>query len=250
MILMSTPTSFFDQVWWILQDSWPLFLYGIKITIILAIIGTLVGFLLGLVFGGIRAIKVEERDRGIVKATKRVLHAIVGFYVWFFRGTPMMVQAVFFYYMLLPILNWSPLTAGCCIISANTGAYMAEIIRAGIQSVDKGQIEGARSLGMSDAQTMLSIVLPQAVKNSFPSIGNELIVNIKDSSVLNVIGVIEIYFQSSSIAGTYSFWMQTFFNTCLIYLFLTTIATWILAYIEKRLNQTKSSYPASASVPK
>jgi putative lysine transport system permease protein len=131
------------------------------------------------------------------------------------------------------------------IISINTGAYMSEIVRAGIQAVDSGQSEAARSLGMSSSQTMLLVVIPQAIKNTFPSIGNELIVNIKDSSVLNVISVTELFFQSNSIAGTVFKYKETFLVTAIIYLILTIICSRILGYIEQKMNQTKSSYPSS-----
>lgn len=238
-----------NKAWNLFANNQSLFVYGIKITLLMAIAGTLIGLVIGLLLGCMRAIDVEPRDNFFTKAIKKVLHGIVGLYVWFFRGTPMMVQAIFIYTILRPVFNWDPLTAGICIISVNTGAYMAEIIRSGIQSVDRGQIEGARSIGMSSGQTMLSIVLPQAIRNSFPSIGNEFIVNIKDSSMLNVIGVIELFFQAKSVAGSTMLGVETYFVTCLLYLFLTTIATWILTFTEKRLNQTKSSYPSSQSVP-
>lgn len=151
----------------------------------------------------------------------------------------MMVQAMFLYHALRPILGWSSLTAGIVIISVNTGAYMAEIIRSGIQSVDKGQLEAARSVGMTAFQSMMYIILPQAIKNAFPSIGNEFIVNIKDSSMLNVIGVIEVFFQSKSVAGSVMLYSETFFITCLIYLVLTTITAQILGWIEKKMNVKK-----------
>lgn len=226
-----------------------LWIYGIKITLILAFAGTLIGLLIGLLLGCVRAIKVEPRDSLFTKAIKKIAHFIVGVYVWFFRGTPMMVQALFLFTILRPILGWDVLTAGICIISVNTGAYMAEIIRSGIQSVDQGQIEGARSIGMTSRQTMTSIVLPQAIKNAFPSIGNEFIVNIKDSSMLNVIGVIELFFQAKSVAGSTMLGAETYFITCIIYLLLTTVTTLILTYVEKRMHMPRSSMPASSTMP-
>lgn len=241
MVIASS--GFFTSSWNIFVNNVPMFWYGIKITLLLAVCGTVFGLLIGLLTGGIRAVEVEPRDSMPVKIIKRVLHFIVGAYVWFFRGTPMMVQAMFLYYGLKPIIGWNALTAGLIIISVNTGAYMAEIIRAGIQSVDKGQSEAARSLGMSSAQTMMSIILPQAIKNSFPSIGNQLIVNIKDSSMLNVISVVELFFQSTSIAGSTMLFTETFVSTCLIYLLLTTIASLLLNAIEKKLLNTKTSLP-------
>lgn len=227
-----------------------IWIYGIQMTLVLALTGTIIGLVIGLLLGCIRAIKVEDRDSMPLKFLKKIGHAIVSVYVWFFRGTPMMVQAMFFYYMLRPIIQWDVITAGIAIISVNTGAYMAEIIRSGIQSVDAGQLEGARSIGMTSRQTMMSIVLPQAIKNAFPSIGNEFIVNIKDSSMLNVIGVIEVFFQARSLAGSNMLYTETFFITTIIYLVLTSITTMVLSYIEKRMNMPKSSYPASSTMPK
>lgn len=236
----------FTKAWYIFQENLPMFWYGIKITLMLAVMGTIFGLIIGLLLGGIRAVKVEDRDKTLVKIIKKILHAVVGLYVWFFRGTPMMVQAMFFYYSLRSVIGWTPLVAGVIIISINTGAYMAEIIRSGIQSIDKGQIEGARSLGMTNAQTMMCIVLPQAIRNSLPSIGNEFIVNIKDSSMLNVIGVTELFFQTSSVAGSVFLYMETFLITCIIYLVMTTAATFVLNIIEKKLNMQKNGFVQKA----
>ncbi|MDF9824466.1 putative lysine transport system permease protein [Breznakia sp. PF5-3] len=230
------PTNFFGKVGWIFENNWSLFLYGIQITLLLSIVGTLCGLIIGLILGGVRAVEVDDKDSTLVKGLKRIAHGFVSLYVWIFRGTPMMVQAIFLYSIFRPILHWNALTAGIVIISINTGAYMAEIIRSGIQAVDRGQSEGARSIGMNNTQTMFNIILPQAIKNSFPSIGNQLIVNIKDSSMLNVIGLIELYFQSSSVAGSVMLFTETFFITSIIYLLLTSVATLILNFVEKRLN--------------
>ena len=122
---------------------------------------------------------------------------------------------------------------------------MAEIIRSGIQAVDPGQNEAARSLGMSSMQTMMDVILPQAIKNAFPAIGNELIVNIKDSSVLMIISITELMFQSNSIAGTTYRFTETYFVTAMIYLCLTSLFSVVLNAIEKRLNNTKTSLPQS-----
>ncbi len=232
--------GFFTKVTNIAKQYWPLFAYGVQITLILAFVGTIFGLLIGLLLGTLRSFTIEESDAKLVKVLKRIAHGFVGLYVWVLRGTPMMVQAFFIYYLLKPIVHWNPLTAGMIIISVNTGAYMAEIIRAGIQSIDKGQTEGARSIGMSNLQTMFFIILPQTIKNQLPSIGNQLIVNIKDSSMLNVIGVVDLYFQSTSVAGSVYQFSETFFVTSLVYLFLTTIATVILNLIEKRMGHPKT----------
>ena len=149
----------------------------------------------------------------------------------------MMVQAVFIYYALLDYIHWTTMEAAIVVISINTGAYMAEIIRSGIQAVDPGQTEAARSLGMSNAQTMFHVVLPQAIRNAFPSIGNEFIVNIKDSSVLMIISITELMFQAKSIAGSTFHFTETYFIEAVIYLILTTITSLILNGIEKRMNR-------------
>lgn len=151
-----------------------------------------------------------------------------------------MVQALFFFYLLRPILGWTGFSAGLIIISVNTGAYMAEIIRGGIQSIDAGQSEAAKSLGMTTFQTMVSIIFPQAIKNTFPTIGNQLIVNIKDSCMLNAIQVTELYFQSSSVAGSNMKFAEVYFLEMVMYLALTTIATLILNAVERKINKTKT----------
>lgn len=250
MILLAAPQGLWAQSLWIFQKYAPLFFYGVRITLLLAICGTIIGLIIGLVLGGMRAVDIDKRDKGALKILKRMMRAFVAVYVWFFRGTPMMVQAMFFYAGLKPVLGWNAITAGIVIISINTGAYMAEIIRSGIQSIDVGQKEAARSLGMNSIQTMMHIIIPQAIKNAFPSIGNELVVNIKDSSMLNVIGVIELYFQTSSVAGSIMLSVPTFLISCFIYLILTTLATQILRYIENRLNHSKTSYPSSSTMVK
>lgn len=229
--------EFFEVAWGIFEKYKVLFFNGVQVTLLLALTGTVFGLVIGLVVGALRAIKLEGRESGVVRFLKRILDAILTIYIEFFRGTPMMVQSFFIYYGLKSAgLMWSPITAGIVIISINTGAYMSEIIRSGIQSVDKGQTEGARSVGMSNLQTMFYIIIPQAIRNSFPSIINEFIVNIKDSSVLNVIAVNDLYFQGSSVAGSVFKYTETFFVVAIIYLCLTYPTSKILGYIEKKMS--------------
>ena len=222
------------------------FLLGIRTTLIVALIGTRIGLLIGLLAGGIRAIRPDKTLSKGKKALKVFIDLLIKIYIEVFRGTPMMVQAVFIYYLVYTnIVHWDKMVAAIFVISINTGAYMAEIVRAGIQAVDPGQNEAARSLGMSSMQTMMDIVLPQAIRNAFPAIGNELIVNIKDSSVLMIISITELMFQSNSIAGTTYRFTETYFVTAFIYLCLTGISSIILNAIEKKLNHTKTSLPQS-----
>ena len=224
------------------------FLLGIRTTLIVALIGTLIGLLIGLLAGGIRAIRPDKTLSKGKKALKVFIDLLIKIYIEVFRGTPMMVQAVFIYYLVYTnIVHWDKMVAAIFVISINTGAYMAEIVRAGIQAVDPGQNEAARSLGMSSMQTMMDIVLPQAIRNAFPAIGNELIVNIKDSSVLMIISITELMFQSNSIAGTTYRFTETYFVTAFIYLCLTGISSIILNAIEKKMNNTKTSLLQSAT---
>lgn len=232
--------SFFEKVWFLIEQYYPLFLTGIATTMLIAITGTIAGFFIGLVVAVVRTIPTCEHDNIL----KRVLLAIVRFYcvayIEIFRGTPMMIQAAVIYYGIFMGVDINLNIAAFAIVSINTGAYMAEIIRGGIISVDKGQTEGAHSIGMTHRQTMTSVVLPQAVRNIMPSIGNEFVVNIKDTSVLNVIGVAELYFQSRSAAGTYAMFFQSFAIAGVIYFILTFTVTRILRVIERRMDGPKS----------
>ena len=220
------------------------FVLGVRTTLLVSLLGTLFGFLIGLVVGGIKAIKLDRNAKPNKKIAKKVYDILSVIYIEVFRGTPMMVQAVFIYYLVYTnVFHWDKMFAAIVIISINTGAYMAEIIRSGIQAVDIGQSEAARALGMDNMQTMANVVLPQAIKNAFPAIGNELI----DSSVLMIISITELMFQSSSIAGTTYRFTETYFISACIYLSLTLISSFILHRIENRIGNTKTSYPASIS---
>lgn len=242
---------FFTSVIKIVTAYWPSFLLGSITTLKVAIIGTLIGFVLGLLIGGFKAIQLDYTAGRAKRILFRLYKLVADIYITVLRGTPMMVQAMFFYYALLGVFHWDKMTAGMFVISINTSAYMAEIIRSGIQSVDKGQTEAARSLGMSNAQTLLSIILPQAIRNAFPAIGNELIVNIKDSSVLMIISITDLMFQAKSIAGTTFKTTATFFVTAMIYLFMNLIATVLLNLLENRLNRTNTiTLPMSSTDPK
>lgn len=232
----------------IISKYWPSFLLGIRTTLIVALLGTAIGFVIGLFVGGIRAIKLDKTVPNYVKNLKKFLDVIGKIYIEVFRGTPMMVQAVFIYYLVYTnIVKWDKMFAAIFVISINTGAYMAEIIRSGIQAVDIGQSEAGRALGLSSMQTMMNIVLPQAVKNAFPAIGNELIVNIKDSSVFVIISITELMFQSNSIAGTTYKFSETYFVTAMIYLLLTLSSSFVLNKLEGRINHSKTSLPQSAT---
>lgn len=242
---------FFQTCWNILTQYWPSFVVAIRTTLEVAIFGTVVGFVLGLLIGGFKSVRLDYTASKPARFFKKLYDVIANIYITVLRGTPMMIQALFFYYALLDVFHWDRMGAALFVISINTSAYMAEIIRSGIQSVDKGQTEAARSLGMSNAQTLLGVVLPQAVRNAFPALGNELIVNIKDSSDLMVISITELMFEIKSIAGTTFHYTESYFDAAMIYLVLNIIATLILNAIEKHMNKTpRVSLPMSDTDPK
>ena len=230
------------------------YLPGIRNTLILALVATAIGCLIGFVCGILNTIPHSKNAPPVKRFFLALIRAVVRIYVEIFRGTPMVLQAVFLYYGL-PYFTDNAVRfdsiwmAAILVVSINTGAYMAEILRSGLQSVDVGQTEAARSIGMTPAQTMFHVVLPQGVKNAFPAIGNEFVVNIKDSSVLNAISVTELFFQSNKIAGSIFKFTDTFLVTALVYLVLTFTTTRILRAIEIRMHRPPSSYPTSQTVP-
>ena len=235
---MPTTDRFIDWVLFILQKYGPMFWAGTKNTLLVALSGTIIGFVIGLFVAILRTIPVRPTDAWYKKSLLRAMSFLLGIYIEVFRGTPMIVQAMVIFYGALQFLHirMDVMTAAIFIVSINTGAYMAEIIRGGIISVDKGQKEAAHAIGMTHFQSMIYVVLPQAVRNIMPSIGNEFVVNIKDSSVLNVISVTELYFMSKSAAGSYMRYFEVFFITAIIYLILTFTITRILRFLEKKMD--------------
>jgi len=226
----------FDFIIKIVISYWPMFLRGAGMTLFISIIGTIFGFIIGLITGVIRTIPMPES--GIQRAIIKIVNAILSVYVEVFRGTPMIVQAMVIYYGSAQVLNidMNRLVAALLVVSINTGAYMAEIVRGGIVSIDKGQFEAAYAVGMNHIQAMTNVVLPQVIRNILPATGNEFVINIKDTSVLNVISVTELYFQTKTIAGINFRFFEPFFITCVIYFVMTFTVTRILRYIEKRLD--------------
>lgn len=247
----------FDKMWRLFGENFTLIIYATISTIILAAVGTLVGLLLGILLAYGKNVSLsKENDNKILYFLKFILKAICTIYSTVLRGTPMMVQALIFKFGCQAIgINWGSINfegnisyfldgwffAGLIVITFNTAAYMGEIVRSGLNGIDKGQVEGARSLGFSASKTSYLIVLPQAIKNSLPTIGNELIVNIKDSSVLNVITVTELYYRMNLLAGSNYAYMESYIILAMIYLMLTLLASGILKLIEKKMNGIKIS---------
>ncbi|NLM51118.1 MAG: amino acid ABC transporter permease [Clostridiaceae bacterium] len=226
----------FDIIVKTVTKYWPMFIRGAGVTLLISIIGTIIGSIIGLLIGVIRTIPMPER--GFRKIILKVINTILSIYVEVFRGTPMIVQAMVIYYGSKQALDidMTPLLAGIFIVSINTGAYMAEIVRGGIISIDKGQFEAAHAIGMSHIQTMLNVVLPQVIRNILPATGNEFVINIKDTSVLNVIAVTELFFQTKSVAGINYRYFEAFFVASVIYFVMTYTVTRILRYIERKID--------------
>ena len=242
-------TSFFGWVAFLLQKYGTLFLRGTGMTLLIALTGTILGFLIGLLVAIVRTIAMprsrdprrqssaERVSLAVRRTLLRAVQILMNVYIQVFRGTPMIVQAVVIYYGAQYAGIYMDTTfAAIFIISINTGAYMAEIIRGGIVSVDKGQFEAAHAIGMTHWQTMTTVVLPQAIRNILPSVGNEFIVNIKDSSVLNVISVSELFFQAKSAAGAYYRYFEVYFIIACIYLVLTLSVSRILVWVERKMD--------------
>ena len=203
----------------------------------LALVGTLFGCIIGFLVGIVQTIPVDKNDSTAKKILIKIVKFILACYVEFFRGTPMMAQAMFIYFGSAAVfnINMSMWFAAIFIVSINTGAYMAETVRGGILSIDPGQTEGAKAIGMTHVQTMINVILPQALRNIMPQIGNNLIINIKDTCVLSIISVVELFYNVKSIVGaTYAFF-PAYSIAMVIYFILTFTCSRILRVIEDRM---------------
>ena len=238
LTIMAGDRTFFEWVAYFITHYWSMFLYGTGITLLISITGTIIGFFIGLAIGVIRTFPASHQETLPKKWLRKCLTFLLVAYIEIFRGTPMMVQAMVIFYgipMLFPGVFPPAILAGIIIVSINTGAYLAEIVRGGIMAIDKGQFEAAHTVGMTHTQTMINIILPQAIRNILPALGNEFVINIKDSSVLNVISVSELFFESKGIASNSFRFFEVFFVTCIIYFICTFTVTRLLKLVEKML---------------
>ena len=232
------PQGFLSKVKSIFNEYGSLFLNGALMTLFIASVSTIIGFLIGILVAVIRNMKLDKDKNKFTYYLHKVINFILACYVEIFRGTPMMVQSMLIYFgaKLYLGIDMAPISAALFIVSVNTGAYLSEVVRGGINSVDVGQMEACKALGMTHGQSMINVILPQAIKNILPSIGNEFVINIKDTSVLNVISVTELFFVSKSIAGSTYNIFETYAVTCIIYFLLTFSLTRLLLFIEKKSN--------------
>ena len=225
----------------LLTNYWPLYLNGVKNTLILALVATAIGFVIGLVCGILNTIPYAKTDRWIKRFFLKLIRVLVRIYVEVFRGTPMVLQAVFIVYGLPYFTNnalrfdniWA---AAILIVSINTGAYMAESVRGGIMSIDPGQTEGAKAIGMTHVQTMTSVILPQAIRNIIPQIGNNFIINVKDTSVMFIVSFTEFFAAHRYIVGLNNKYFPSATIEMVGYLTMTLIASALLRLLEKKLD--------------
>ena len=217
------------------------YLTGMRTTLILALTATAIGCVIGFLCGVLNTIPCAPGDSPVKKFFLKLIRAIVRIYVEVFRGTPMVLQAVFLYYGLPYFTNgaqrfdniWA---AAILVVSINTGAYMAESVRGGIISVDPGQTEGAKAIGMTHVQTMMNVILPQALRNIMPQIGNNFIINVKDTSVMFIIGFPDFFAAHRAAVGASYLYFPSATVEMIGYLCMTLTASFLLRWVEKKLD--------------
>ena len=253
------PTDFFSSAVYMIYSMRDEFATGIVNTVILAVVGTVIAFFLAILLVFLRLQTIERTDDDFVRLLKTVGSGFARVYSAVVRGTPMMVQGLIIYYGGTSLLTargmsatqilgvWPPFTAAMVTIALNSTAYMMEVLRSGIGAVDPGQAEAARSLGLSQWQAMRSVVFPQGILNAVPALSNELVINIKDSSVLMVIGVVELMFASRTITGVYYKQLPVYVVTAVCYLVLTMLATKLLNVLAVRLGAKPSDGVTSSN---
>ncbi len=217
------------------------YLTGMRNTLVLALVGTVIGCIIGFVCGVLNTIPYTNRDPLPKRVVLKLVRIIVRVYVEVFRGTPMVLQAVFIYYGL-PYFTDNAVKftniwlAAMIVVSINTGAYMAESVRGGIISIDPGQTEGAKAIGMTHVQTMLNVILPQALRNIMPQIGNNFIINVKDTSVMFIIGFPDFFAAHRAAVGASYLYFPSASVEMVGYLTMTLIASFLLRWVEKKLD--------------
>ena len=242
------PNDFLGSIVYMLDKSADIIAKGALTTVELSVFGTLIAFVLAILLVFLRIQEPDRSDNDFIRFLKYFGREFAKLYSTVVRGTPMMVQAMLIYFLGFNVLKgsgmtvteigrvWSTFVAGLVTISLNSTAYMMEVLRGGIESVDPGQMEAARSLGLNQWQAMVKVVFPQGVKNAIPALSNELVVNIKDSSVLSVIGVLDLMFATKTVVGIYFKQVELYAVAAMVYLCLTMVASWLLGKFAKHLS--------------
>ena len=225
---------FWEEFW--VYQGYNKVLDGLKNTVTIAVLGLVIGIVIGTI---IAAVRVMPKYRLV----PRILDGICSVYVAFFRGTPMVVQLLVFYYVLFPLMgvNMTSVSVSILVFGLNSGAYISEIMRGGILSVDPGQMEGGRAMGLSFAATMMKIVIPQAVKNILPTLGNEFITLIKETSIVSFVGATDLY-KAFNVMGTNTYeFMVPYLAMALIYIVMVLFITLLIKLMERRLRKSDKS---------
>ncbi len=214
-------------------DGYKTVIEGLSNTLKIAVIGLIIGIVIGTLIATVRVVPKY-------KLLPRILNGICGFYVAFFRGTPMVVQLLLSYYVALPLMgiNLPSVTVAIAVFGLNSGAYISEIMRGGILSVDSGQTEGGRAMGLTFAKTMTAIVIPQAVKNILPTLGNEFITLIKETSVVSFVGALDLYVAFNRIGSNSYEFMVPYLVMAVIYIILVLIISGLVKIMERSLRKS------------
>ena len=248
ILLASIAPTFFKGMIDLVIRYYPLYLQGIMYTLILAIAGTLIGLFIAFILVIMKIQTLNHYGNLVTRVFKWISKRFAEMYVTVFRGTPMIVQAMLFYYGLARAgVRMPVLIAGLTVVSFNTAAYLTEILRSGLQGLDKGQKEAAESLGMSTRQIYQKILFPQAFRNMIPAIGNELIVNLKDTAVLSVIGTTELFYMGRSVAGAHYRYTEAFVIVALIYLGIVMVAVYGLRKLSETMGRESTHILKSES---
>ncbi|MBE6769553.1 MAG: amino acid ABC transporter permease [Ruminococcaceae bacterium] len=211
-------------------------LEGLQNTLTIAILGLLIGILIGIIIAAVRVMPKY-------KTLPRVLDGICTFYVGFFRGTPIVVQLLLFYYVLLPLMGvkMTSVAVSIVVFGLNSGAYISEMMRAGILSVDPGQMEGGRAMGLSFPATMMKIIIPQAIKNILPTLGNEFIALIKETSVVSFVGATDLYVAFNYMGSNSYEFMVPYLAMAIIYIILVYGISLLIKIMERSLRKGDKS---------
>ena len=222
----------FTEIFW-QENGYVKVVEGLQNTLLIAVSGLIIGILIGTLIATARVVPKY-------KVLPRVLNSICGLYVALFRGTPMVVQLLVFYYVLLPIigLKITGVQVAILVFGLNSGAYISEIMRSGIQSVDPGQMEAGRAVGLSFGTSMMKIVIPQAVKNILPTLGNEFISLIKETSVVSFVGAADLYVAFNYIGSNSYEFMVPYLVMAMIYIALVLVISLLIKWMERSLKKS------------
>jgi polar amino acid transport system permease protein len=226
--------DFIQNIVGILSEHGLAFLQASWMTISITIISLLFAMIIGIIFAGFKISSIK------------ILNRVADIYIGIIRGTPLIVQIMFLYYGIANFLTLNSFTAGALALSIHTGAYIAEIFRGAVQSIDRGQMEAARSLGMSYPLAMRRVIFPQALKRAIPPLGNQFIISLKDSSLVAYIAVTDLYNTALTVQGENYMPFETYFVVGLYYLIIVLIFTWFFNRLEKKYDVSKPKGAALA----